>query len=196
MTKILILYYSSGGTTAQLAKLIARGVEEQGAEAVLRTVPRVSATCEATDSEIPVEGDLYAQASDLEICDGLVVGSPTRFGNMAAPLKYFIDQTSELWMNGKLAGKPVSFFTGSGSLHGGQETTLMSMMIPFLHHGMLICGIPYSETELLHTTTGGSPYGVTHWNGPQNDQPISDSEKALAIAQGKRIAAIANKLRA
>ncbi len=194
MQKVLIVYYSSGGSTRALAKLIARGVEENDCEAVLRTVPRVSAECEATSPAIPKSGDLYATQSDLLSCDAMVVGSPTRFGNMAAPLKYFFDQTSEIWMGGKLANKPVSFFTSSSSMHGGQESTLMSMMIPFLHHGMLICGLPYSETELLHTESGGTPYGVSHWNGSQNDREISESEKKLAIAQGKRIASLARQL--
>lgn len=196
MAKVLVLYYSSGGSTAELARLIARGIEESGHEAILRTVPRVSANSEATEPPIPMEGDLFAEHADLIECDALVVGSPTRFGNMAAPLKYFFDQTSEIWMNGKLANKPVSFFTSSSSLHGGQESTLMSMMVPFLHHGMLICGLPYSETELLHTESGGTPYGVSHWNGSNNDRPISESEKKLAIAQGKRVASLAEKLKA
>ena len=196
MSKILVLYYSAGGTTKSLAHLIARGVEEQAnAEAILRCVPRVSSEAEAISPEIPDTGDLYATADDLINCDGLIVGSPTRFGNMAAPLKYFIDQTSEIWMNGKLANKPVSFFTSSSSLHGGQEATLLSMMIPFIHHGMIICGLPYSETALLHTKTGGTPYGVSHWNGVENNKTMSDDEKALAIAQGKRVAKIAMQLK-
>jgi len=163
-------------------------------EAVIRQVPRVSSQCEQTESDIPDQGDCYAQLSDLQNCSALAVGSPSRFGNMAAPLKYFIDQTSDLWMNGKLSGKPVTFFSSASSLHGGQESTLLSMMIPFLHHGMLVMGLPYSETLLLHTTTGGTPYGVTHWSGPENDMPISDSEKALAIAQGRRLAITSKKL--
>lgn len=196
MTKVLVLYYSSSGSTQQLAKLIAMGIEEQGAEAVIRTVPRVSSEAEAVINEVPESGDIYACKQDLIDCDGLVVGSPTRFGNMAAPLKYFIDQTSEIWMSGQLANKPVSLFTSTSSLHGGQESTLLSMMLPFLHHGMLICGLPYSETDLIHTQTGGSPYGVTHWSGQNNDQAISEHEKRLAIAQGKRIAQFAKKLNA
>jgi len=195
MNNILVLYYSSSGTTKQLAKLIARGVEEQGLEAIIRTVPRVSANTEATENSIPDEGDCYATQQALCDCAGLAVGSPTRFGNMAAPLKYFIDQTSDLWMNGKLAGKPVTFFSSSSSLHGGQESTLLTMMIPFLHHGMLVSGIPYSETALLHTETGGTPYGVTHWSGSENNNPVSDAEKKLAIAQGKRLAKLAIKLK-
>jgi len=196
MTKILVLYYSAGGSTRALAQLIARGVEEQGSEAILRCVPSISSNTESTENAIPESGDMYVSQRDLNECDGLVVGSPTRFGNMAAPLKYFIDQTSELWMNGKLAGKPVSFFTSTSSMHGGQESTLLSMMLPFLHHGMLICGLPYSETQLIHTESGGTPYGVSHWNGQNNDKTISDSEKKLAIAQGKRVAVFAQKLKA
>lgn len=194
MTKVLVLYYSQSGSTRELAKLIARGVEEQGSEALLRTVPKVSTTTQATEDEIPSTGDLYASHQELANCDALVVGSPTRFGNMAAPLKYFIDSTSEIWMNGQLADKPVSFFTSTSSLHGGQESTLISMMLPFLHHGMLLCGLPYSETELVHTTTGGTPYGVSHWSGQNNSKPISPAEKKLAIAQGKRIAKFAQRL--
>lgn len=195
MTKILVLYYSSGGSVRRLAHLIARGIEEQGAEAIIRCVAGISNTHEAIESAIPEDGDIYATKQDLIDCDGLVVGSPTRFGNMAAPLKYFIDQTSEIWMNGKLSNKPVSFFSSSSSLHGGQEATLLSMMIPFLHHGMLICGLPYSETTLIHTQSGGTPYGVTHWDGQNNNKAISDDEKNLAIAQGKRIADFAQRLK-
>jgi len=195
MDKILVLYYSASGTTKQLAKLIARGIEEQDLEAIIRTVPRISANTQATESTIPDSGDCYATQQELCDCIGLAVGSPTRFGNMAAPLKYFIDQTSDLWMNGKLAGKPVTFFSSSSSLHGGQESTLLTMMIPFLHHGMLVSGIPYSETALLHTDTGGTPYGVTHWAGSENNKPISEAEKKLAIAQGKRLANLAIKLK-
>lgn len=193
--KVLIIYYSAGGTTAQLAHLIARGIENQGCESIIRRVPRVSDETQASTDAIPDDGDLYASKKDLENCDGLVIGSPTRFGNMAAPLKYFIDQTSEIWMNGKLANKPVSFFTSASSLHGGHESTLLSMMLPFLHHGMLICGLPYSETALLHTQSGGTPYGVTHWNGSENNFEISPEEKSLALAQGKRIAIFSQQLK-
>jgi len=194
MSKVLILYYSQGGNTRALAHLMARGVEAQGSEAVVRTVAAVSAKIEAVDQAIPESGDLYAMKQDLIDCDGLIVGSPTRFGNMAAALKYFIDSTSEVWMNGQLAGKPVSFFTSTSSLHGGQESTLLSMMNPFLHHGMLIVGLPYSETSLIHTTSGGTPYGTSHWAGQNSDQPISEHEKQLAVAQGKRVAHFAQKL--
>ena len=195
MDYLLVLYYSSGGTTRQLALLIARGIEQQGVEAILRTVPRVSANSEASEQAVPEEGDCYATQQDLANCLGLAVGSPTRFGNMAAPLKYFIDQSSDIWMNGQLAGKPVSFFSSTSSLHGGQESTLLSMMLPFLHHGMLISGLPYSETSLLHSESGGTPYGVTHWSGHNNDKPISQTEKDLAVAQGKRLAKLALKLK-
>ncbi|PHS20090.1 MAG: NAD(P)H-quinone oxidoreductase [Kangiella sp.] len=194
MSTILVLYYSSAGKTKQLAHLIARGVEEYGSEAVIRTVPRVSANCEKTEDIIPESGDCYVSLQDLANCDGLIVGSPSRFGNMSAPLKYFIDQTSELWMNSKLTDKPVSFFTSASSLHGGQEAVLLSMMVPFLHHGMLICGLPYSETSLLHTKTGGTPYGVSHWSGVNNEHSISEEEKLLAKAQGKRLAKFATQL--
>ena len=194
MTKILVLYYSSAGKTKQLAHLIARGIEEFGAEAIIRTVPRVSQNTESSEDVIPEDGDCYVSLNVLEECDGLVVGSPSRFGNMAAPLKYFIDQTSDLWMNAKLVDKPVSFFTSASSLHGGQEAVLLSMMIPFLHHGMLICGVPYSETSLLHTKSGGTPYGVSHWSGLNNEYSISPEEKQMAIAQGKRVAKFATQL--
>ena len=193
---ILVLYYSSSGSTRKLAHLIAKGVESEGIEAVIRQLPRVSSQCEQIASEIPEHGDCYVQLEDLQTCDGLAVGSPSRFGNMAAPVKYFIDQTSDIWMNGKLNGKPVTFFSAASSLHGGHESTLLSMMIPFLHHGMLVMGLPYSETDLLHTSTGGTPYGVTHWSGANNDHALSDSERALAIAQGRRLAMISIKLRA
>ncbi|MDQ7050554.1 MAG: NAD(P)H:quinone oxidoreductase [Enterobacterales bacterium] len=193
-TKILVVYYSSSGGTRKLAHLIAKGIESEGLEAVIRQVPRVSSQCEQTENEIPEHGDCYVQLEDLKDCAGLAVGSPSRFGNMAAPLKYFIDQTSDIWMNGILTGKPVTFFSSASSLHGGHESTLLSMMIPFLHHGMLVMGLPYAETDLLHTSTGGTPYGVSHWSGPNNDLPLSESEKTLAVAQGRRLATTATKL--
>ena len=192
--KILVVYYSLGGSTQKLAKLIARGVEETGAESIIRTVPKIYHSPDDTQAPIPEDGDVYVSLDDLVSCDGLIVGSPTRFGNMAAPLKHFIDGTSEIWMSGKLANKPVSVFTSTSSLHGGQESTLLSMMLPFLHHGMIICGLPYSETSLIHTESGGTPYGVSHWSGQGNDKPISGHEKKLAIAQGKRLATIARQL--
>lgn len=193
-TTILVLYYSSGGATKQMARLIARGIESAGAEALLRTVPQVSANHEKTEQSIPDDGDPFVTLDELKACDGLALGSPTRFGNMATPLKYFLDQTSELWLSGKLAGKPACVFTSTSSLHGGQETTLLSMMLPLLHHGMLICGLPYSETDLLHTKTGGTPYGVSHLAGNDNNNPISEEEKRLCKAQGKRLAQIAQQL--
>ncbi len=194
MPKILVLYYSSGGSTKELARLIARGVEQVGGEAVLRTVPKVHANNTPSEPAIPEAGDPYVELSDLQQCDGLVLGSPTRFGNMAAPLKAFFEQTSELWMQGALAGKPASVFCSSSSLHGGQETTLTSMMLPLLHHGMLIMGLPYSETALINTQTGGTPYGVTHVNGAKNQNAISEHEKELCLAQGKRMTELAKKL--
>ncbi|MRX27081.1 NAD(P)H:quinone oxidoreductase [Kangiella sp. HZ709] len=196
MSKILVLYYSRHGNTRQMARLVARGIEKvDGCEALLRTVPEISADHEATSDDIPQDGDPYISIEELQNCDGLVLGSPTRFGNMAAPLKYFLDQTSAQWLSGALIGKPASVFTSTGSLHGGQETTLMTMMIPLLHHGMVITGIPYSETELLSTTTGGTPYGASHVAGGDSKNAISDDEKKLCIAQGKRIAEIALKLK-
>jgi NAD(P)H dehydrogenase (quinone) len=195
MTDILILYYSHGGSVRDMAQLIARGVESvPGAKARIRTVPRVSTVCEATDSEIPESGAPYAELKDLEECAGLALGSPTRFGNMAAPLKYFLDGTSGLWMNGTLVGKPAALFTSTGSMHGGQESTLISMMLPLMHHGMMILGLPYSEAELSSTTAGGTPYGASHVAGTMGDRPITDAERKLCIVLGKRLAETALKL--
>lgn len=195
MTEILILYYSRHGNTAEMARLIAHGVEEvAGVTVNLRTVPPVSATCEAIEDDIPASGPPYAELSDLAQCNGLIIGSPTHYGNMASPLKYFLDQTTELWFSGTLAGKPAGVFTSTSSLHGGQETTLISMMLPLFHHGMLISGLPYSEPELLKTKTGGTPYGPSHVAGTDSNQPISEDEKNLCRALGKRIAVIAAKL--
>ncbi|HSI23318.1 MAG TPA: NAD(P)H:quinone oxidoreductase [Methylophilaceae bacterium] len=195
MTDILILYYSHGGSVRDMAQLIARGVESvPGAKARIRTVPRVSTVCEATDSEIPESGAPYAELKDLEECAGLALGSPTRFGNMAAPLKYFLDGTSGLWMNGTLVGKPAALFTSTGSMHGGQESTLISMMLPLMHHGMMILGLPYSEAELSSTTAGGTPYGASHVAGTMGDKPITDAERKLCIVLGKRLAETALKL--
>ncbi len=192
MSDILVLYYSRKGSTAEMATLIARGIEEApGAQARLRTVPPVSTVCEATADDIPDEGPPYVSHDDLRECSGLILGSPTRFGNMAAPLKYFIDATSDIWLSGALAGKPAAVFTSTSSLHGGQESTLLSMMIPLLHHGMLITGLPYSETDLMHTTSGGTPYGASHFAGDDNKRPLSDEEKRLCKALGKRVAGIA-----
>ncbi len=191
---ILVLYYSRGGATADMARLVVRGVEEGGLEARLRTVPEISANHEATAPPVPGDGPPYASLDDLRHCAGLALGSPTRFGNMAAPMKHFLDSTSGLWLGGALMGKPAGVFTSTSSLHGGQESTLLSMMLPLLHHGMVICGLPYSEAELLSTTTGGTPYGPSHLAGQDSKLPLSDEEKALCKALGRRLAGLASKL--
>ncbi|MDX1812828.1 MAG: NAD(P)H:quinone oxidoreductase [Gammaproteobacteria bacterium] len=197
MPEVLIIYYSHHGTTEKLANLIARGAEEiSGVTSKLRTVPRVSTVCEASESDIPESGAPYATLDDLKSCDALAIGSPTRFGNMAAPLKYFLDSTSALWLSGELNGKPAAVFTSSSTLHGGQESTLLSMMTPLLHHGMVITGIPYSEQDLHTTQTGGSPYGATHFSGQDGNTTISDEEKRLCRALGKRLGELARKLAA
>jgi NAD(P)H dehydrogenase (quinone) len=187
---VLVLYYSRNGHVKKLAEEIAQGVESAGMEARLRTVPAVSTVCEATAEDIPESGDIYCSEQDLANCSGLLLGSPTRFGNMAAPLKYFIDGTAGLWANGSLINKPAGVFTSTSSLHGGQESTLLSMMIPLLHQGMLISGIPYSEPSLHSTNRGGTPYGASH---VEADNLTSD-EIALCRAQGKRVAQLAAKL--
>lgn len=193
--EILVLYYSQGGAVRDMAQLVARGVESiDGARARIRTVPRVSAVCEATEPEIPSSGAPYVELKDLEECAGLALGSPTRFGNMAAPLKYFVDGTSGLWMKGALIGKPAAVFTSTASMHGGNEATLLSMMIPLLHHGMVIVGLPYSEPELTSTMGGGTPYGASHVAGVADDKPLTDAERKLCIALGKRLAETAFKL--
>lgn len=193
---ILILYYSRNGATRKLAELIAQGVESiSGCEARLRTVPAVSTVTEATEPDIPKEGAPYVELRDLEECAGLALGSPTRFGNMAAPLKYFLDGSSAQWLSGALAGKPACVFTSTGSLHGGQEATLLSMMIPLLHHGMLIVGLPYTQPELMTTNSGGTPYGASHWAGSNGTFPLSEDTRSLAIALGKRLAETATRLR-
>lgn len=195
MADILILYYSSGGSVREMAKLIARGVESvKGTQARLRTVPKISATCEATESDIPATGDPYVELADLKECIGLALGSPTRFGNMAAPMKYFLDSTSSLWLEGALINKPACVFTSSGSMHGGNESTLLTMTLPLLHHGMLILGIPYSEASLATTQSGGTPYGASHVGGAMDDKPITEDEKKLCLALGKRLAETALKL--
>lgn len=192
---ILVLYYSRHGATRKLAELIAQGIESfPGAEARLRTVPAVSTVAEATQPDIPASGAPYVELQDLADCAGLALGSPTRFGNMASALKYFLDGTSADWLAGTLAGKPAAVFTSTGSLHGGQESTLLSMMIPLLHHGMLVMGLPYTHPELMTTSTGGSPYGPTHWSGLDGDKPVSEDEKRLAIAAGRRLAEAAANL--
>jgi NAD(P)H dehydrogenase (quinone) len=195
--EILVLYYSQHGSVRQLAQLLARGIEQvPGAQARLRTVPKVSASCESTEPAIPETGAPYVTLSDLEECIGIALGSPTRFGNMAAPMKYFWDGTSALWMKHALVGKPASVFTSTGTMHGGQESTLLSMMLPLLHHGMVIVGLPYSAPELNTTQQGGTPYGASHVAGLANDQPITDAEKKLCLALGKRLAHTALKLAA
>lgn len=191
---ILVLYYSRHGATAEMARQIARGVELGGLEARLRTVPEVSAECAAVAPEIPAEGALYASLDDLRHCAGLALGSPTRFGNMAAPLKYFLDGTSSLWLTGELAGKPAAVFTSTASLHGGQEATLLSMLLPLLHHGMLVCGLPYSEAALLETHGGGTPYGASHHAGSDGKRPLDEHETTLCRALGLRLAQTARRL--
>jgi NAD(P)H dehydrogenase (quinone) len=192
---ILVLYYSRHGATERMAKLIARGVEQSSSiEARLRTVPSVSADTKASLPEIPEQGAIYCSEADLRDCAGLALGSPTRFGNMAAALKYFLDNTGALWASGALVNKPAAVFTSTSSLHGGQEATLLSMSIPLLHHGMLICGLPYSEPALMRTRSGGTPYGASHLAGIDSDLDLTDDEQALCIAQGKRLAQIALKM--
>jgi len=197
MNEILVLYYSQGGAVRNMAQLIARGIESvAGAKARIRTVPKVSTNCEATEAEIPSSGDPYVELQDLQECIGLALGSPTRFGNMAAPMKYFLDSTSGLWLKGALINKPAAVFTSSGSMHGGNESTLLTMMLPLLHHGMIIVGLPYSESALSATTSGGTPYGASHIGGAMDDKPISEDEKKLCLALGKRLAETALKLSA
>jgi NAD(P)H dehydrogenase (quinone) len=195
--EILVLYYSQHGATRQMAQLIARGVEQvSGVRARLRTVPKISTVCEATEPTIPDNGAPYAELRDLEECIGLVLGSPTRFGNMASAMKYFWDGTGGLWMKHTLVGKPAALFTSTSTMHGGQESTLLSMMLPLLHHGMIIVGLPYSESELSTTHGGGTPYGASHVAGIANDQAISETEKKLCMALGRRLAETALKLAA
>ncbi len=193
---ILVLYYSRHGSTRKLAELIAQGIDSiPGCEARLRTVPAVSTVAEATEPEIPQQGAPYVELRDLEECAGVALGSPTRFGNMAAPLKYFLDGTSTQWLSGTLAGKPACVFTSTGSIHGGQEATLLSMMIPLLHHGMLVLGLPYTNPELMTTVSGGTPYGASHWSGAGGSNPISEDTRLLAVALGRRLAQTASRLR-
>ena len=191
---ILVLYYSRNGSTSDMARHIARGIEQGGMEARLRTVPAISTECEAVAPAIPAEGAMYASLDDLKHCSGLALGSPTRFGNMAAPLKYFLDGTSNLWLTGALVGKPAGVFTSTASLHGGQETTLLSMLLPLMHHGMLVTGLPYSESALLQTTAGGTPYGPSHHAGADGKRGLDEHEVTLCRALGQRLATIALKL--
>lgn len=196
MSEILIVYYSRNGATAALAQHVSRGVESvEGVVARLRTVPAVSTVCEATEAAIPENGPPYASLDDLVECDGLIMGSPTRFGNMASPMKYFLDGTASLWLTGKLAGKPAAVFTSTGTMHGGQETTLLSMMLPLLHHGMYLVGLPYTEEALNATRTGGSPYGASHVALSERQPVLSDDERALCRALGRRVAKLVSRLK-
>jgi NAD(P)H dehydrogenase (quinone) len=197
MTEILVLYYSAGGSVREMAQLVARGIHQvPGASARVRTVPPVAPRTQVAEPPVPDEGAPYVELADLEQCAGLVLGSPTRFGNMAAPLKYFLDTTGALWAKGTLVGKPAAVFTSTASLHGGQETTLTSMMLPLLHHGMLIVGLPYTLAEVNHTASGGTPYGASHWAGTADERPLTDDERTLCIALGRRLAETAVKLSA
>jgi len=190
---ILIIYHSRLGSVEKMARLIARGVESvEGCTAVLRTVPEISN--KADENTLPEQGDPFASVEDLQQCDGLILGSPTRFGNMSASMKYFLDQTTQVWMSGGLVNKPAAVFTSSSSMHGGQESTLLSMINPLLHHGMVFCGLPYTESALGTTTTGGTPYGASHVAGSSNANPISTDEKELCLALGKRVAKLSLKL--
>ena len=195
VTEILVLFYSRKGATAELARQVCRGVESvPGARARLRTVPAVSSVVEAPQPAVPAEGPPYATHEDLRECAGLVMGSPTRFGNMAAPLKFFLDGTSALWISGALAGKPAGVFTSTQTLHGGQETTLLSMMLPLLHHGMYIVGLPYTDAALSTTRAGGSPYGASHFAGADTQPRLTEEERSLAVHLGRRVAELAVKL--
>ena len=195
MKEILVLYYSHRGSVRALAEEVARGVHSvPGVTARVRTVPKVSAVCEAIEDEVPADGPPYVEIRDLEECDGLLLGSPTRFGNMAAPMKYFIDGLAGAWVNGSLAGKPAAVFTSSGSLHGGQEATLLSMMLPLLHHGALLVGIPFLEPDLNTTRSGGTPYGASHVAGADANPRLTDEERRLAAALGRRVAELAVRL--
>jgi NAD(P)H dehydrogenase (quinone) len=197
MHKILVLYYSHKGSVEALAHAVARGIDSvAGAEAVLRTVPRVSTVCEAIEPELPAQGAPYVSLQDLTECAGLALGSPVRFGNMAAPMKYFWDGTIATWLSGELIGKPAAVFTSSGSMHGGNESTLLSMMLPLFHHGMLLMGLPYSHPELSSTQSGGTPYGASHVSGMSGDAALAQEATVLARAMGKRLAETALVLQA
>ena len=195
MLKILVLYYSQNGSVLNLAREIAKGIDSMtGCEAVLRTVPKVSTVCEQVADSIPDSGAPYVSIEDLRTCAGLAMGSPTRFGNMAAAMKYFLDGTSGVWLSGNLIGKPASVFTSSSSMHGGQESTLLTMMVPLLHQGMMVLGVPYSEADVGSTKTGGTPYGASHVSGSEGKNQLSPAEKRIAFAQGKRLAQTALQL--
>lgn len=196
MVEVLVLYYSRHGNVAEMARLVARGIDGvPNCQARLRTVPAVSAVCEAGEDLIPERGPPYATRDDLVECAALALGSPTRFGNMAAPLKYFLDGTSDLWVSGALIGKPAAVFTSTSSQHGGQESTLLSMMLPLLHHGMLVLGLPYVESALMRSASGGTPYGASHVAGTDSDRPITGDEHELCVALGRRLAQTALRLR-
>ena len=193
---VLIIYYSRHGATAQMANFVSRGVESiDGISAKIRTVPAVSPVCEAVSAAVPEQGSPYVTLDELEHCRGLILGSPTRFGTMAAPLKHFLDSTSSLWLSGKLVNIPAGAFTSTGTLHGGQQMTLLSMLIPLLHHGAMIVGVPYTESALIDTQTGGTPYGPSHYAGLKNEHSISEHEKSLCQALGKRVASLALKMK-
>jgi NAD(P)H dehydrogenase (quinone) len=195
MADVLVLYYSVGGSVRRMAELVAEGIERvPGAAARVRTVPRVSPLTQTAAPAVPESGPPYAELGALEECAGLALGSPTRFGNMAAPMKHFLDGTALLWQRGSLAGKPASVFTSTASLHGGQEATLLSMMLPLLHHGMVLVGTPYTQPELNATRTGGTPYGASHFAGTGDDLPITEDERTLCVAQGRRLAEVALRL--
>ncbi len=195
MAEVLVLYYSLHGNVARMARLVARGIEEvDGMQARLRCVPKVSTVCEASEDSVPADGPPYVTREDLEECAALALGSPTRFGNMAAPLKYFLDGTAAQWLSGTLVGKPAAVFTSTSTLHGGQESTLLSMMLPLMHHGMLVLGIPNTEKDLTTTRSGGTPYGASHFAGPNSDVAITDEEQRLCVALGRRLASVSARL--
>ena len=195
MAEVLVLYYSLHGNVAQMARLVARGIEEvDGMQARVRTVPKVSSVCEASEDSVPAEGPPYVTREDLSDCAALALGSPTRFGNMAAPLKYFLDGTATEWLSGTLAGKAAAVFTSTSTLHGGQESTLLSMILPLMHHGMLIVGLPYTEADLTSTRSGGTPYGASHLAGPHDDLAITAEEQRLCLALGRRLARVSARL--
>lgn len=194
MNNIVILYYSQSGSTNKMAHTIAIGIESTGSTAIIRTVPEISSTTEKTQPTIPDNGDMFATKEDLENCDGIIIGSPAYFGNMASPLKFFLEKYSDLWFNGSLIGKPAAFFTSASGMHAGHESTLLSMMIPFIHHGCVIVGIPYSEQALDKTRTGGSPYGASHLNTSQPNKMLSDDETKICKTLGSRVAIIGQRL--
>jgi len=197
MADILVLYYSRYGNVAKMARYVGRGIESvKSCHALIRTVPAVSTVCEAVADDISAEGPPYVTGDDLVRCDGMALGSPTRFGNMAAPLKYFLDSTGDIWLSAKLAGKPAAVFTSTSSLHGGQESTLLSMMLPLLHHGMIVMGVPYAEPALTSTQSGGTPYGASHVAGPESNNSITEDEKQICMAMGARLAGLSLKLSA